>query len=104
MRCESYKKCTVNEKKKKQRKRSNGREEKKVHRELIKSKIIFSTTKKKKTDIDYTFPYLSYVTDYDCLSIPIIVLCDRLLMAICHYHMDHHFFPSPFTVYDVRQL
>ena len=60
--------------------------------------------KKKKTDIDYTFPYLSYVTDYDCLSIPIIVLCDRLLMAICHYHMDHHFFPSPFTVYDVRQL
>ena len=36
MRCESYKKCTVNEKKKKQRKRSNGREEKKLHRELRK--------------------------------------------------------------------
>ena len=78
MRCESYKKCTVKEKKKKQRKRSNGREEKKLHRELRKGKIIFSTTKKKKTDINYTFPYLSYVTDYDCLSIPTIVLCDRL--------------------------
>ena len=72
MRCESYKKCIVKEKKKKQRKRGNGREEKKLHRELRKGKIIFSTKKKN------TFPYLSYVTDYDCLSIPIIVLCDKL--------------------------
>ena len=40
----------------------------------------------------HTFSQLSYVANYGWLSILIIVLCDKLWLAVCYYHINYHFF------------
>ena len=77
-------------KKMKWRKRNNVIEEKKLYWGLRKGKRIL---KKKKTIMMYhTFSQLSYVANYGWLSILIIVLCDKLWLAVCYYHINYHFF------------
>ena len=72
------------------RKRNNVIEEKKLYWGLRKGKRIL---KKKKTIMMYhTFSQLSYVANYGWLSILIIVLCDKLWLAVCYYHINYHFF------------